>query len=244
MAEFQDLKTAVAENFFDGDTAIFEGFTHLIPHAAAHEAIRQGRRELTLIRMTPDLVYDQMTIGFLDAAQIDRFGNINTTVIGDYDRPKTRLPGGGGAPEIASSTGEIYVTLKQSLRAMVDRIDFYTSFGHDEGGDHRQRKGMTTKGPTLLITDLAIWKPDLETREFTVVSLYPGVSRDDVQASCGWPVRFADAVEETPAPSDLELKTLRDLKARTKAAHHAGAATVPTQTDEAKAAKSPEAARG
>ena len=102
----------------------------------------------------------RITIGFLGAAQLDKFGNINTTVIGDYFHPKTRLPGGGGAPEIATSAGEIYITMAQSKRGMVEKIDFFTSFGHGEGGDHRERLGIDTKGPTLLITDLAIWKPD------------------------------------------------------------------------------------
>ena len=161
----------------------------------------------------------RITIGFLGAAQLDRFGNINTTVIGDYEHPKTRLPGGGGAPEIATSSGEIYITMVQSRRGMVDKIDFFTSFGHGDGGDHRQRLGLETKGPTLLITDLAIWKPDLETKEFTVVSMHPGVTREKVQETCGWPVKFADAVEETLSPTELELTTLRDLKARTDAAH-------------------------
>ncbi len=161
----------------------------------------------------------RITIGFLGAAQLDRFGNINTTVIGDYATPKTRLPGGGGAPEIASSAREIYITMKQSLRGMVEKIDFFTSFGHGEGGDHRRRLGIETAGPSLLITDLAIWRPDPETKEFTVVSLHPGVTREEVQATCGWTVRFADSVEETPAPNELELTTLRDLKARTEAAH-------------------------
>jgi glutaconate CoA-transferase, subunit B len=160
-----------------------------------------------------------VTIGFLGAAQLDKFGNINTTVIGDYAKPKTRLPGGGGAPEIASSAQEIYITMAQSKRGMVETIDFFTSFGHGHGGDHRQRLGMTTKGPTLLITDLAIWKPDPKTKEFIVVSLHPGVSRDDVQANCGWVVKFADALAVTPVPTALELTTLRDLQARTKAAH-------------------------
>jgi glutaconate CoA-transferase, subunit B len=160
-----------------------------------------------------------VTIGFLGAAQLDKFGNINTTVIGDYAKPKTRLPGGGGAPEIASSAQEIYITMAQSKRGMVETIDFFTSFGHGTGGNHRQRLGMKTKGPTLLITDLAIWKPDPATKEFTVVSLHPGVTRDDVQASCGWVVKFADDLAVTPAPTALELTTLRDLQARTKAAH-------------------------
>ncbi len=160
----------------------------------------------------------RVTIGFLGAAQMDMFGNINTTVIGDYAAPKTRLPGGGGAPEIASSSAQVYMTMKQSLRGMVDQIDFFTSFGHGEGGDHRQRLGIKTKGPTLLITDLAIWTPDSKTKEFVVRSLHPGVTCKEVQETCGWSVRYDSELEETPPPTDLELKTLRDLKTRTRAA--------------------------
>jgi glutaconate CoA-transferase subunit B len=165
------------------------------------------------------LMGGRISIGFLGAAQLDRFGNINTTVIGDYAHPRVRLPGGGGAPEIASSCKEVFITLKQAPRSMVQKIDFYTSFGHGDGGDHRQRLGIKTKGPTLLITDLAIWRPDAQTKEFTVQSLHRGVTRALVQENCGWPVRFADAVEETPEPTTLELATLRDLQARTAAAH-------------------------
>ena len=161
----------------------------------------------------------RISIGFLGAAQLDRFGNINTTVIGDYHHPKVRLPGGGGAPEIATSCGEIYITLKQAKRSMVEKIDFFTSYGHGNGHDDRQKLGITTKGPTLLITDLAIWKPDPVTKEFTVVSMHKGVTRDMVQETCGWPVKFADDVAETPEPTELELTTLRDLQARTAAAH-------------------------
>ncbi len=161
----------------------------------------------------------RITIGFLGAAQLDKYGNINTTVIGDYHKPKTRLPGGGGAPEIAGSAQEIYITMAQSKRGMVEKIDFYTSFGHGDGGDHRQRLGIDTKGPSLLITDLAVWKPDPVTQEFTVVSLHPGVTREQVQDTCGWTVKFAETLETTPAPTSEELTTLRDLKARTDAAH-------------------------
>ena len=161
----------------------------------------------------------RVTVGFLGAAQLDRFGNINTTVIGDYHKPKVRLPGGGGAPEIASSCKEIFITLKQAPRAMVEKIDFFTSFGHGRGGTHRQELGITTKGPTLLITDLAIWKPDPETKEFVVTSIHPGSSREKVQETCSWKVRFANEVAETPPPTALELTTLRDLYARTERAH-------------------------
>ncbi|MEP3244722.1 MAG: CoA-transferase subunit beta [Sneathiella sp.] len=165
----------------------------------------------------------RITIGFLGAAQLDKFGNINTTVVGDYDNPKTRLPGGGGAPEIASSSGEIFITMKQSLRGMVEKIDFFTSFGHGDGGNAREKLGLTTKGPTLLVTDLAVWRPDPVTKEFTVMSLHPGVTKAQVQETCGWTVNYTENLRETPQPTALELQTLRDLKARTKAAHEGAA---------------------
>ncbi|MFD0914886.1 CoA-transferase subunit beta [Pseudahrensia aquimaris] len=161
----------------------------------------------------------RITVGFLGAAQLDKFGNINTTVIGDYHNPKTRLPGGGGAPEIASSSGQIYITMKQSLRGMVEAVDFFTSFGHGEGGDHRQRLGITTRGPTLLITDLAVWTPDPITKEFIVRSMHPGVTREQVQETCGWQVSFDEAVEETPPPTAVEISTLREINERTAKAH-------------------------
>ena len=164
-----------------------------------------------------------ISIGFLGAAQLDRFGNINTTVIGDYHKPDVRLPGGGGAPEIAASCGEIYITLKQSLRSMVQKIDFFTSFGHGNGGSERADLGLKTKGPTLLITDLAIWKPLPQTKEFFVHSLHPGVSKEDVQRTCGWEVKFANKLEETSPPSKEELAVLRDLNELTRQAHHAKA---------------------
>src|SRR5690606_7981495 len=110
-------------------------------------------------------------------------------------------------------------TMPQSRRGMVEKIDFFTSFGHGEGGDHRQRLGIGTRGPTLLVTDLAVWKPDPQSKEFTVVSLHPGVTPDMGAETCGWTPRFAGRLEATPPPTALELKTLRDLQARTRAAH-------------------------
>jgi glutaconate CoA-transferase subunit B len=163
----------------------------------------------------------RISVGFLGAAQLDRFGNINTTVIGDYAHPKTRLPGGGGAPEIATSCRKVFITMKQSRRGFVDKIDFVTSLGHGRGGDDRARHGVTTEGPALLVTDLAVWQPDPETKEFTVVSIHRGATAEQVQETCGWAVRFAADVGETPPPTTLELETLRDLNARTAAAHGA-----------------------
>src|SRR5580658_1212437 len=106
----------------------------------------------------------RIDIGFLGAAQIDRFANINTTVIGDYHKPKTRLPGAGGAPEIAASSKEVLITLRQNKRAFVQKLDFVTSGGHFEGGDTRQRMGLPGRGPTAVITDLCILTPDPETK--------------------------------------------------------------------------------
>ncbi len=161
----------------------------------------------------------RISVGFLGAAQIDRFGNINTTVIGDYAHPKVRLPGGGGAPEIASCCHKVFVTMKQSNRSFVQKIDFFTSFGHGNGGNDRAELGITTEGPVLLVTDLAVWKPDPVTKEFTVVSLHPGVTFAMVEETCGWPVRFAESVVVTRPPTREELDVLRDLHARTEAAH-------------------------
>ncbi|MBO0346137.1 CoA-transferase subunit beta [Roseibium sp. CAU 1637] len=161
----------------------------------------------------------RITVGFLGGAQLDKFGNINTTVVGDYDNPKVRLPGGGGAPEIAVSCGEIFITMKQSLRGFVDKLDFITSLGHGTGGTDRADKGVTTKGPSRLITDLAIWEPDPETKEFTVTSLHQGATREQVAETVGWKAKFAAELSETPLPTAEELEVLRDLHARTKAAH-------------------------
>jgi glutaconate CoA-transferase subunit B len=154
-------------------------------------------------------------LGFLGAAQVDRFGNINTTVIGDYQNPTVRLPGSGGAQEIATSCGRTVIVLRQSLRSLVAKLDFCTSFGHGEGGDHRQRLGIRTQGPALLVTDFAIWRPDPVTKEFTVVSLHPGRTREDVQANCDWPVTFADKLVETPAPTSAEISALRRIQSAT-----------------------------
>jgi len=161
----------------------------------------------------------RVTVGFLSGAQVDRFGNLNTTVVGSYDKPQVRLPGGGGAPEIASSCQEIFITMAMSQRAFVERLPFVTSFGHGQGRGDREALGLTTRGPTRMMTDLCVLEPDPETKEFVVVSLHPGVTLEAARAACGWPLRFSLAVMETPPPSSEELRVLRDLHARTAKAH-------------------------
>ena len=161
----------------------------------------------------------RITVGFLGGAQIDRFANLNTTVVGPYHKPKVRLPGGGGAPEIAISCGEIFIIMSQTKRGFVDKLDFVTSIGHGEGGDHRARLGVTTKGPTRLITDLCVFAPDPETKEMTVVSIHPGITRDDIDGNTGWKVKYAPDAAETAAPDPQELAVLREIHARTRRAH-------------------------
>jgi len=161
----------------------------------------------------------RVDVGFLGAAQIDRFANINTTVIGDYGKPSTRLPGAGGAPEIASCAGEVVLVLKQSARAFVKKLDFVTSVGHLDGGDARARLRLPGKGPVAVVTDLCLMEPDPVTKELMVTQLHPGIAREQVSKATEWEIRFAPELKETAAPTSLELETLRDLERRTKLAH-------------------------
>lgn len=161
----------------------------------------------------------RVDVGFLGAAQIDRFANINTTVIGNYNKPKTRLPGAGGAPEIASCAKEVVLLLKQSARAFVKKLDFLTSVGHLEGGDSREKLGLPGKGPVAVVTDLCIMKPDEATKELTVMQLHPSVTREQVQKATEWEIKFAADVKETVAPMENELSVLRELLHRTAIAH-------------------------
>jgi glutaconate CoA-transferase subunit B len=155
----------------------------------------------------------RIDVGFLSAAQLDKFGNINTTVIGsDYRDPKVRLPGAGGAPEIAASCREVFVVLRQSSRAFVDKVDFITSFGHGTGKGDRERLGLRGAGPTLVITDLGILRPDPETSELTLTELHPGVELDQVRQATGWRLKVAGGLKTTSAPTEDELRILRELK--------------------------------
>jgi glutaconate CoA-transferase, subunit B len=139
----------------------------------------------------------RIDVGFLGAAQIDRHGNLNSTVIGDYDSPTVRLPGGGGAPEIATSCKDVFVMLRQSPRTFVERLDFTTSVGD------RVR---------VVITDLGILEP--VDGELTLVATHPGVSADDARAATDWDLRVADDLQETRAPTEEELDALRSLRTK------------------------------
>jgi glutaconate CoA-transferase subunit B len=166
----------------------------------------------------------RITVGFLSGAQVDRFGNLNSTVIGAYDRPKVRLPGSGGATEIATGCQRIFIVMRHGARAFVEKLDFVTSLGHGPTGRERSALGVRTEGPVLIVTDLCIMRPEPVSNEFEVISLHPGVTRARVSENTGWPVRFGLRVEETPDPSAHELGMLRDLNDRTARAHGAAAA--------------------
>lgn len=160
----------------------------------------------------------RVDVGFLGAAQIDRFGCINTTVIGgSYEKPKVRLPGAGGAPEIATSAKRVCVVMKQSRRAFVDTLSFVTSAGYiDNPVDNPRARG---RGPTTVITDLGIMTSDARTRELTLVAVHPGSSISQVEAETGWALKITPEVACTLPPTLHELEALRDLQARTAAAH-------------------------
>jgi glutaconate CoA-transferase subunit B len=158
-------------------------------------------------------------VGFLGAAQIDRYGNLNSTVIGDYEAPTTRLPGAGGAPEIASHAKQTFVVMKASPRSFVQRLDFRTSAGHLDGHGARARSAARGAGPRAVITDFGILTPNAGTDELELTALYAGVGVDDARAAVGWPLAIASDVTGIDPPRADELSALRALHARTEAAH-------------------------
>jgi len=154
----------------------------------------------------------RLDVGFLGAAQIDRHGNLNSTVIGDYAHPKVRLPGAGGAPEIGAFCKEIFVMLQHSPRTFVERLDFLTTVGYGDGAGARESLGFPGAGVTQVITDLGVLEPDPETKELTLTTLHPGVEVEQATAATGWKLEVADALRTEPAPTEAELATLRTLK--------------------------------
>jgi len=159
----------------------------------------------------------RIDVGFLSAAQLDKFANINTTIVGhDYHNPAVRLPGAGGAPEIAASCMQVIVVLRHSRRAFVDRVDFVTSVGYGDGPGSRQRLGLRGDGPAMVITDLGVLEPDPASCELTLTQLHPGISIEQARAATGWDLAVAAKPRRTPPPSSAELAALRGLIAAKK----------------------------
>jgi glutaconate CoA-transferase subunit B len=153
----------------------------------------------------------RIDIGFLSAAQLDRYANVNTTVVGDYRHPGVRLPGAGGAPEIAASCREVVIVVRQSPRVFVDRLDFVTSFGFGTGRGDREKLGLTGAGPQLVITDLGVLRPD-DTGELVLAALHPGVAVQQVRSATGWDLKVTDDPGVTEPPTKRELDVLRELQ--------------------------------
>jgi glutaconate CoA-transferase subunit B len=149
-------------------------------------------------------------IALLGGAQIDRHGNLNSTVIGNYAKPKTRLPGSGGALEIATNAQRTFTIMRLKRRAFVEKLDFLTSPGHLTGGDSRARLGLPGGGPELVITDKAILNFANPEREMQLSALFPGVAAKDVQEEVGWPLRLAQTIEDIIAPTAEELRLIRE----------------------------------
>jgi len=156
----------------------------------------------------------RIDVAFLGAAQVDRYANLNSTVIGDYEKPRTRLPGAGGAPEIAASCGEVVIIAPHTTRTFVERLDFLTTVGHGEGAGSRERLGFRGRGPSAVITDLGILEPDPQSMELTLTQVHDGVSVKRVRDATGWQLAIASEVAVTEPPTEAELSALRELTSR------------------------------
>lgn len=177
-----------------GDPALITGATSICSMVDLFGLYLQGGR---------------VEVAFLGGAQIDRFGNLNTTVIGEWEHPKVRLPGSGGACEIATNAGRVFVIMRLKRRAFVERLDFRTSPGHLGDGEDRKQLRLPGTGPQLIVTDKCVFGFDQATREMTLQSLYPGVSLAQVEENVGWDLRVASDLQETPPPAEEELRLLR-----------------------------------
>ena len=159
----------------------------------------------------------RIDVGFLGAAQIDRHGNLNSTVIGPYAHPRVRLPGAGGAPEIAASCGETIVILRQTPRTFVEQLDFRSTVGQGDGPGSRSRLGLRGAGVTVVVTDLGVLEPDPKTRELTLTGIHPGVALETAREATAWPLRAAQGLEVCDPPRPEELAALRSLTFATEA---------------------------
>ena len=179
-----------------GDPSLVTGAIQVMPMAETFLYFLQGGR---------------IDVGFLGAAQIDRFGNLNTTLIGeDYAQPSVRLPGGGGAPEIAWLARRTVVLLPQKRNKFPEHLDFRTSVGYHEGGDSRVRLGGGDRGPSRVITNLGVYGFDTDTREMVLEALHPGVDLEEVRSEVAWELRVKEPLATTAAPSPEALTLLRE----------------------------------
>ena len=206
-----DAMTIAAARCLTDGAVCFVGIG--LPSTAANLARRTHAPNLVLVYESGTLGSKPQRLPLSIGAQIDRFGNINSTVIGDYETPKVRLPGAGGAPEIAASCREVMVMLRQSPRAFVERVDFVSSMGYGQGPGDRERLGLRGAGPRTVVTDVGILRPDEQTCELTLVALQPGATAEQAREATGWNLAVADDIEKLEPPTAEELAVLRELQA-------------------------------
>jgi glutaconate CoA-transferase subunit B len=177
-----------------GDPTLVTGATSVMPMADLFGLYLQG---------------GLVEVALLGGAQIDRFGNLNTTVIGDYAAPKVRLPGSGGACEIALNARRIFIIMRLMKRAFVEKLDFYTSPGHLQGGSSRDELNVPGSGPQLVVTDKALFDFGNPEHEMQLTSLHAGVTVEQVREEIGWEIRVSESIRETSPPSETELNLVR-----------------------------------
>ncbi len=201
-----------------GLTILFEGGVigpFIVPGALPPSTNEQRctRRANMVLPSTDVLLLLQrgyVDVGFMGGAQIDRFGNLNSSFIGDPDNPKTRLPGTGGGNDISSLT-QMIVAMRHEKRRFVEKVDYVTSPGFLNGGDSRAEAGLPAGGMFRVVTDLALMGFDGETREMTVLALHPGVELDEVREKTGFELKIGPELGATEAPRPEELGVLREL---------------------------------
>ena len=157
------------------------------------------------------LAQGAVQLGFIGGAQVDRYGNLNTSYIGDYHAPATKLPGSGGAADIASLSQRHVIMMEHERRRLVERVDYITSPGFGDGGDWRARQGLIRGGPTALITTLGVFRFDAQTKTALLASYHPFTSVDEIRAQTGWELLVAPDAGPTPAPSAAELGVIREI---------------------------------
>ena len=194
------------------ESGVFGAQPARLPLSIGDPTLVSGATSVTSI---VDLFMYYLQGGLVDAAllggaQIDRFGNLNTTVIGDYSQPKVRLPGSGGACEIAINARKILMIMRLKRRAFVEKIDFQTSPGHLEGGSSRAEMNLPGGGPDLVITDRALFSFDNPEREMTLVEMAPGESVESIQEEVGWQLRVSSQLKELRPPETAELAIVRE----------------------------------
>ena len=210
--------TLAQRNFAPHLTILFEGGTigpfivpgELPPSTNEQRCTRRANMVLPITDVLLLLQRGYVDVGFMGGAQIDRFGNLNSSFIGDAANPKIRLPGTGGGNDISSLT-DMIVAMKHEKRRFVEKVDFITSPGFLSGGDSRSQAGLTAGGMYKIVTDLAVLGVDPDSKRLRIEALHPGVGADQVRANTGFEIEVASNATVTDPPTEQELGVLRQL---------------------------------